>query len=126
MNVTWRYEAAFAAPIPRPLTADELAASLESPPARAATRYLDAARAANMESFLATIAADRVASFRGAAGRTLLDALRRDLMADSRVVRLEPQANGTVLAKVEGHQDGVVIGHTLTMVLESGEWKVGR
>jgi hypothetical protein len=39
-DVAWHYDAAFSAPIPRPPTAEELAAAIASPPAQAAMKQL--------------------------------------------------------------------------------------
>ena len=51
---------------------------------------------------------------------------RADMPPDSKVILLIPQTDGSVLAKVEGHERGALIGHTLRMVLDAGVWKVGQ
>jgi hypothetical protein len=126
MGVTWQYDAHFSAPIPRKSTAAERAAALASPPARAAAAHLAALRRADLVGFLPTLSASAAADYRGPDGRDRLTALRADMPRDSRVVDLIAQTDGSVLAVVEGHQAGVVIGHTLKMVLDGGVWKVGK
>jgi hypothetical protein len=118
MKVEFQYDLRFSAPIPRSLSAAERAEALASPPARAATAYLAAVKRGDL-------AAVRAAAARAAAidaGR--LKELREDMPADVEVVALEPQVDGSVLAKVEGHRDGIIIGYTLRMVLEGNAWKV--
>jgi hypothetical protein len=124
MNVAFEYDARFSAPIPRPPTAAEVAAALASPPAVAATEHLAALRAGDLAAFLATLTPASAAAFGGGEASARLRAMRDDMPADSRVVGLVPQSDGTVLATIEGHEAGVVIGHTLRMVREGGEWKV--
>ena len=128
MGVAWRYDARFSAPIPRPPTAEEQAAALASPPALAARDHVAAIRRAELKGFLATLTAEAAADYRGADGLAKLRQLGADTPADSRVVGIVPQTDGSVLASVEGHraEDGMVIGHTLKMVQESGAWKVGK
>ncbi len=55
MGVTYQYDARFTAPIPRPPTADELAAALSSPPALAAGAYVAAVHAGQLPGLLATL-----------------------------------------------------------------------
>jgi hypothetical protein len=124
MNVTFEYDARFSAPIPRPPTAEERAAALSSPPALAAARHLAGIRAADLAAFLATLTPQSAASFRGPDAQAKLHALRDDMPADSRVVGLVPQTDGSVLATVEGHENGVVIGHTLRLMRERDGWRV--
>jgi hypothetical protein len=88
---TWQYDAAFSAPIPRPPTAEEVAAAIASPPAQAAMKQLP-----------------------------------KDAPPDMRVVGAKTEADGSVLVSVEGHQDGIIIGYTLKMMLVEGAWKVVR
>lgn len=124
MHVTWQYDVHFTAPIPRPPTAAERAAALTSPPGRAATAHLAAIRQARLAAFVATLTSASAADYRGSDAATRLQQLRDDMPADSRVVDLVAQTDGSVLAKVEGHEGVVVIGHTLRMVQEGGVWKV--
>jgi hypothetical protein len=123
MGVTFEYDARFTAPIPRPPTAAEITASLASPPARAATAYLAAIRR-DLASLLATLTRASAAGFRGADASARFQQIRDDMPADSRVVALVPQTDGSVLATVEGHEHGIVIGHTLRVVRDGGVWKV--
>jgi hypothetical protein len=124
MNVAFEYDARFSAPIPRPPTAAEVAAALASPPAVAATAHLAALRAADLAAFLATLTPASATEFGSADAPARLRAMRDDMPADSRVVALVLQTDGSVLATVEGHEGGVVIGHTLRLVREGEAWKV--
>jgi len=124
MQVRFEYEARFSAPIPRPPTAAETAEALASPPAHAATAYLAAIRGHDLASFRATLTRASTAAYQGADAAARLQQLLDDMPADSRVVALVRQTDGSVLATVEGHEDGVVIGHTLRLVLEGDAWKV--
>ena len=128
MGVTWRYDVLFVAPIPRPPTAEEQAAALASPPALAASQHIAAIRRNELDRFIATLTASAAAEYRRGDGPEMLKQLAADVPADSQVVRVVPQTDGTVLASVEGHrvEDGMVIGHTLKIVEEAGAWKVGK
>jgi hypothetical protein len=126
--VTYQYDARFSAPIPRPPTAEELAAALGSPPALAANAYVAAAHGGQLVPFLATLSADAAADYQGPDGGRKLEQLAADMPADSRAVGLTPQTDGTVLVSVEGHrpEDGMVIGYMLRMVRIGGAWRVGK
>jgi hypothetical protein len=128
MGVVWQYDVLFAAPIPRPPTAEEQASALASPPALAASRHITAIRRKELSGFLATLNTPAAADYRGADGLEMLKQLAADVPADSVVVRIVPQTDGSALASIEGHraEDGMVIGHILKMVLEGGAWKVGK
>jgi hypothetical protein len=126
MGVRWSYDVRFSAPIPRPPSASELAADLSSPPARAAEAHLAASRAGSLAPFLDTMSDVAAREYRGADGAERLAQLRVDLPADSRVVRLVPQTDGTVLANVEGHDRGILIGYTFRMILDASRWKVTK
>ncbi|MEO8070084.1 MAG: hypothetical protein ABI652_01670 [Acidobacteriota bacterium] len=126
MGVTWEYDARFSAPIPRPPTPTQKAAQLHTPPALGASAYLAALRRGDLPGFVGTLAADAAADYRGAEAGGRLAALRADVPPDSRVVALNPQADGTVLASVEGHAQGMVIGYTLRMIPVGADWKVGK
>jgi hypothetical protein len=126
MGVRFAYEATFSAPIPRALTDAEREASFRSPPALAASAHLAAITAGDLTAFQATLSRDAAAGYRGADGGTRFAQLRADFPPDSRVVELIPQIDGTVLAKTEGHQGGLVIGNTIRLVLESGLWKAAE
>jgi hypothetical protein len=125
-NVTFQYDLHFSAPIPRPPTAAERAAALASPPARAATAYVAAVRRGDLSAVQAATTADAADAFRGPGGAGRLADLRDDMPADTAVVALEPQTDGSILAKVEGHRDGMVVGSTLRMIKTSDGWKVGK
>jgi hypothetical protein len=126
MNVTYEYDATFDARIPRPPTAEETAAALASPPARAAAAYVAAVRRGELSAFLATLAPAAAEDYRGADARDRLTQLRTDMPADSRVANLTPQPDGTALATVEGHENGIVIAYELKMVRVGDAWKVGK
>jgi len=125
-NVTFQYDLRFSAPIPRPMTAAERAAALASPPARAATAYVAAVRRGDLAAVQTAMTPDAAAAFRGPDGAAALADLRDDMLADSAVVELKPQTDGSILAKIEGHRDGIVVGHILRMIETSDGWKVGR
>jgi hypothetical protein len=128
MNVTFQYDARFSAPIPRPLTPQALAASLESPPARAATAYVSAVRRGELAGFLRTLSASLAGDYKGSDGASRLRDLSADMPADTRVTSVSPQTDGSVVVEVEGHRkaDGMAIGYTLKLIQEDGAWKVGK
>jgi len=126
VNVTYQYDARFTAPIPRPLTREELAAALASPPALAASGHVEAIRKGDFAAFVATLSAASSAAYAGADGPARFARLRKEMPADTRPVLLKKQPDGIVLVSVEGHQDGVAIEYVLKMVEEAGRWKVGN
>ena len=125
MRVRFAYDVHFTAPIPRPPTAAERVAALASPPGRAAQAYVAAALAGDLPGLVRTLTAAAAAPFRARDGAARLKALHEDMPADSAVVALVLQTDGTMLATVEGHRDGLVIGYTLKLVQVAGVWKVG-
>jgi hypothetical protein len=125
-GVRWAYDVTFSAPIPRPPTAAELAAQLSSPPAHAAEAHLAALRGGMLPVFLATMTPAAAADFSGTEGQTRFRDFRAEMPADAKVVELVPQTDGTVLAKIEGHERGILIGYTFRMVLDGQVWKVGK
>ena len=126
MNVTFQYDLRFSAPIPRPPTAAEREISLASPPARAATAYVAAVLRGDLAAVRAASTSNAAAALEGKGGAARLADLRDGIPPDSAVVELEPQTGGSVLAKVEGHRDGIVVGTTLRMVETPEGWKVGK
>jgi hypothetical protein len=126
MKVTYQYDLRFSAPIPRPPSAAELAERLAGPPARAAADYLAAIRRNDLAAVRAALTPEAAAAFQGAEGAARLEELRADLPADAAVVGLEPQADGSNLARIDGHRGTVVIGYTFRMVLVNGAWRVGK
>lgn len=126
MGLTWAYDVRFTAPIPRPPSADELAAALASPPAQAAMRHVAALKANDRAAFLATMTDAAAAPYRGADGAAAFAAFRADMPDDARVVGLVPQTDGSVLVNVEGHEQGIVVAYELRLVREAGGWKVGQ
>jgi hypothetical protein len=125
-GVTFQYDLRFSAPIPRPPTAAERAAALASAPARAATAYLAAVHRGDVAAVQAAMSADAADAFQGADGAARLADLRAATPTDAAVVNLEPQTDGSVLAKVEGHRDGVIVGSTLRMIETPDGWRVGK
>lgn len=122
-GITWEYDVAFTASIPRPPTAAEVAASLESPPALAARDHLEAMRR-GLDAFVATLTRESAASFRGPDAQSRLDALVRETPADTRLVALVRHDGGTATATVQGHRGEIVIESTLRLRLEDGVWKI--
>ncbi|MFI5167081.1 MAG: hypothetical protein ACHQQS_10700 [Thermoanaerobaculales bacterium] len=125
-NVTFQYDLHFSAPIPRPMTAAERAAALASPPAHAAAAYVAAVHRGDLAAVRAGMTADAAAAFRGPDGAARLTDLHDDMPADAAVVELRPLTDGSILAKIEGHRDGIVIGYTLRMIETPDGWKVGE
>jgi hypothetical protein len=115
-SVTFQYDLHFSAPIPRAMTAAE----------RAATAYIAAVRRRDLAAVQAGMTAEAAAAIRGPAGAAGLAGLRDDIPADAAVVALEPQTDGSILAKTEGHRDGIVVGRTLRMISTPNGWKVGK
>ena len=126
MKVRFAYDVHFTAPIPRPPTEAERIAAVASPPGRAAQAYVAAALAGDLPGLVRALTTAAAAPYRGADGAARLKELHDDMPADSAVVGLVPQTDGTLLASVEGHRDGLVIGYTLKLVKEAGAWKVGK
>ncbi len=124
--VTFEYAATFSAPIPRPPTAEELAASLASPPALAATAYLAAIQSNRLPVFLNSLTASAAAAYRGPEGPAAFAALRADTPSDSKVVGLTTPTPESTIATVSGTRDGIVIEITLELAVERGTWKVAR
>jgi hypothetical protein len=125
-DVRFTYDVRFTAPIPRPPTPAERAAALDSPPARAARAYLAAVTRGTLADVLAVLAPDAAADYGGADAPARLADLRGQMPRDADVASLVPQADGTVLVKVQGHQDGIVISYTLKMVQIGADWRVAR
>lgn len=126
VNVTFHYDATFSAPIPRPPTEAEIAATLTTPPALAASAYLAAVRTGDLSAVRRLLNDAAAADYSGADAANRLAQAQADIPPDSRVVHLRMQSDGTALADVEGHEQGIVIGAILKMVQERGVWKVGK
>src|SRR5262249_6739454 len=115
-GVTFSYDARFSAPIPREPTDDELASALASPPAVAASAYIAALHGGILAAFVAPLAPGAAARCRGADATDRYNQRAADMPVDSKVVALEPQTDGSILAKIEGHENGLVIGFTVRMM----------
>ena len=126
MKVTYHYDATFSAAIPRPPTAEQLAAALASPPARVAGDYWAALRAGQLPAFVALLSPALAAEYSGAAGEARYRQLRADMPADAKVTGVTRSEDGDTLVTIEGRQGGVAIEYTLKMVLEGGQWRVGK
>ena len=126
MKVAYHYDATFSAAIPRPPTAGQVTAALASPPALAAGNYLAALRAGELPAFVALLSRARAADYAGASGEARYRQLRADMPADAKVTGVTRSEDGDTLVSIEGHQAGIAIEYTLKMVLESGQWRVGK
>jgi hypothetical protein len=126
MGVAFQYDLHFSAPIPRPMTPAERAASLASPPAKAAEAYIAAVQRRDLAAVEGSMTADARASLQGLDRAELLAGLRDDMPADATVVELQPQTDGSIMARIEGHRDGLVIGTTVRMIETPQGWRVGR
>lgn len=122
-GITWDYDVTFTAAIPRPPTAGEVAAALESPPALAARAHLAAMRR-GLDPFVATLTRASAESFRGPGAQSRLDALVRETPADTHLVALVRHDDRTATATVQGHRGDIVIESTLRLRLEDGLWKI--
>jgi hypothetical protein len=125
-GVTFQYDVTFAATIPRPPSAAEVAAALASPPAQTAAAHLAAIRSGLLPAFLDTLGSALTARYAGRDGPAEFDALRSDTPPDSRVVALVQENPTRALATVQGSRDAIVIEYTLELVVEAGLWKVAR
>lgn len=125
-GVTFEYDATFKADIPRPPSAEQVAADLASPPAQAAAAWLAAVRDGRLQEILDLLAPDEAARWRDSAGRARLARLRTETPPDSRVVSLARPTPQTAVATVNGSRasDGVVVESTLALALVDGAWKV--
>ena len=123
-GVTYAYNVRFAAVIPRPPTAEEIAAQLASPPARVASAAIAAALAGRRDEFLHLLDRGERAWFEADAAH--LAAFVEDLAGASHVVGLTQQDANGALATVNGTRDGVVIESTLELALVGGTWVITR
>ena len=123
-GVTFQYDATFAARIPRPPTADEVAAAIASPPGAAAAQCVDAIRAGNLAAFVSTLAGGTAAAYSGPEGAARFEALRKETPQDSHLAGLERPSDTTASAIVNGTRDGIVIEFQIELVLEGGAWLV--
>lgn len=128
MEVAFQYDARFSAPIPRPLTAGDMAVALESPPARAATLHLAALRTGPLATFTSTLTAAAAADYAGPDGSARLGQLRADMPADAKVTAIiaARPPDDAILVTVQGHQKGVVIEYVLKLRRVNGVWKVDK
>lgn len=125
-GVTFQYDATFSADIPRPPSAEQVAADLASPPALAATAWLAAVREGRLEVVLDLLAPGAATHWRDAAGKARLAQLRAETPPDSRVVSLARPTPQTAIATVNGSRasDAVVVESTVALALLDGAWKV--
>jgi hypothetical protein len=123
-GVTFQYDATFAARIPRPPTAEEVAAAIASPPGAAAAQCVDAIRAGNLAAFVSTLAGGTAAAYSGPEGAARFEALRKETPQDSHLAGLERPSDTTASAIVNGTRDGIVIEFQIELALEGGAWLV--
>jgi hypothetical protein len=126
MDVTYRYDVTFSARIPRPPTPAEAAAALTTLPARAAAAYLAAVRNNRLADFLQTLAPAMSERYSGPDANRRFAELRAEIPPDTRLVKLDTQEDGTVVATLEGHERGIVVAYELTMVRIGDQWKVDK
>ena len=125
-QVTYGYDATFTAGIPRPLTDEERAAALASPPARLVETYLAVLRAGNLAAFVETLSTSAAADFAGPAGEARFKKLRAEMPADAKPANVTKRPDGSLQISVEGRQNGITIEYLLTVVMEAGAWKIGK
>jgi hypothetical protein len=125
-HVTYEYAATFSAIIPRPPTAEEVAAALVSPPGQAAAAYVTAILDNNLTAFLERLSEPAAAAYRGAGGQAAFAALRAETPADSKVVGLTTPTETTAIATIDGTRDGIVIEAVVELALVDGTWKVTK
>jgi hypothetical protein len=126
-RVTYRYEATFAAAIPRSPTAGELLAQQNSPPGRAAAAYLTALRQPDPLVLATLLTPADAAQYRGADGAQRFERLCAETPVDSHVIGVTlaaPASAARAEVLINGTRDGIVIEFTLTLVLQDGAWKV--
>jgi hypothetical protein len=125
-DVTYEYTATFSAPIPRPPTAEEVAAALASPPGQAAAAYINAVGGNNFTAFVALLSDPAAAAYRGADGSNTFATLRAETPTDSKVVGLTTPTETTAIATINGSRDGIVIESLVELALVDGGWKVTK
>jgi hypothetical protein len=125
-GVTYDYSVDFAATIPRPPTAAEIASAIASPPGAAVTRYLAAIRRGELHAFLDTLTTAAASGYAGGAGTQRFAALRGEMPVDARVTRLEQVSPTMAKAVIEGNENGIVIEYEVLAELEEGAWKVAK
>jgi hypothetical protein len=123
-DVTFQYDATFAALIPRPPTAEEVAAAIASPPGIAAAGCVVAIRTGNLPAFISTLTGGAASVYSGPDGQKRFEALRNETPADSHVVGLERPSDTTAKAIVNGTRDGIVIEFQIELVYDGGAWLV--
>jgi hypothetical protein len=125
-DITYEYAATFSAIIPRPPTADEVAAAIASPPGEAAAAYVAAIHGNNLTAFVSLLSEPAAASYRGADGEAAFASLRAETPPDSKVVGLTMPTETTANATIDGTRDGIVIEAVIELELLDGRWKITR
>jgi hypothetical protein len=69
---------------------------------------------------------EAAADLSGPAGAAALAQLRADISTDAKLVELIAQADGSLLARVEGHERGMLVGYTFRVVETAGGWKISK
>jgi hypothetical protein len=124
-NVSFQYDATFAAEIPRPPTTEEVAAAIRTPAARVADAALKAIIGGNRQAFLTMAAPPLATSLAQLDGAARWQELRAGAPPDSHLVWAETHGE-TARATVDGTRDGIVIEFTIDLTLDSGTWRVAR
>jgi hypothetical protein len=126
-GVAWQYEASFNALIPRPPTAEQVAAEIASAPGLAATAWIAAVAAGDREALLRLLLPQAAARWGSAFDARLADA-RADLPSGSRVVALSRPTPDRAVATVNAIRaaDGVLLESTLELAQDGGAWKIVR
>lgn len=125
-TITWQYDATFSAPIPRPPTAEETAAALNSPPGVAARAHVQAILT-GFDAFIGTLTEASAASYRAPGGKERFEEVRDEMPPDSRVVSLTEGPDGTYVATVQGkRRDGVIIEFSVKVLREGPGWRIDR
>ena len=125
-NVTYEYTATFSTVIPRPPSADEVAAALASPAGLAAAAYVTAILDDNFASFVAMLADPLARTYHGPDGPNAFSAVRAEMPKDSKVVGLTAPTDTTAIATINGSRDGIVIESVVELAFADGKWKVAK
>jgi hypothetical protein len=124
MDVTYEYDATFSAAIPRPPTAEELAAALATPAAKTATAYVAAIVAGRAADVRALLTPGAAKAFDAAGPAQRLAELKADTPADSHVVGLTTPTPTTAVATVNGTRDGIAIEFNVPLRRTGERWQV--
>ena len=125
-DITYEYAATFSALIPRPPTAEEVAAALASPPGLAAAAYVAAIHDNNREAFVGLLSEAAAAPYRGADGPAAFASVRAETPADGTLIGLTTPTENTAIATINGTRDGIVIEAIVELALIDGKWRITK